>query len=273
MNKLYNKKGAVEMSLNLIIMLIIGLTVLGLVIGFVTNLIGDASNELGGKLSASEEAEQETVLKQPGRFAVFPSKVNIAPGDNRRVFLKIQNTDDAPLTVSSSSITTQTTNTPTVTTSDIISSITNNNLLTDSIKLTIASGIISGKTDDQIKQDLINSGVQSVLVNNPIVTNAIDEARNAFTTLSATNTNTPTTTTSGLTISLTDLVGNCASNAGPAAEAKAPEVTVSANDAQAMPVTIIVPQECANGDSFQVKAQLTIGTNTETKFINVDVVE
>ncbi len=93
----YQKKGAVEMSLNLIIMLIIGLVVIGLVISFVTGLIGQASSQFEGQLSETETADKQAAIGKSGVFAVSPETLKMGPGDSRRIFFKVQNVQDAPL--------------------------------------------------------------------------------------------------------------------------------------------------------------------------------
>jgi hypothetical protein len=92
MRILKGKKG-IEMSINIIVMLVIGLTILGLVIGFVTNLLNNASSGFDDKLSAAEDAERQVALDASGVFAVNPSSVTVNRGDVRRIFVKFKNTD------------------------------------------------------------------------------------------------------------------------------------------------------------------------------------
>ncbi len=91
--RLQKSKKAIEMSINIIVMLVIGLTVLGLVIGFVTNLLNNASSGFDDRLSAAEDAERQVALDAPGVFAVNPTSVTINRGDQRRVFVKFKNTN------------------------------------------------------------------------------------------------------------------------------------------------------------------------------------
>lgn len=95
------KNGAVEMSLNLIILLVIGLTVMGLVIGFVTKLIGGATNQFDSKLKESESIEKQKVLDAPGFFAVGPEILKIKAGQNSKLFIKINNLGNSPLDINS----------------------------------------------------------------------------------------------------------------------------------------------------------------------------
>lgn len=94
--KKFNNKGAVELSLNLIIMLIIGLTILGLVIGFVTGLIGDAKSSFDERFSSTEESYKQEALDAPGYFAVRPTDINLKRGENKRIFVKVENLGTGP---------------------------------------------------------------------------------------------------------------------------------------------------------------------------------
>ena len=97
-NNIYGKKGAVEMSLNLIIMLVIGLTVLGLIIAFVTGFLGDATEGIGGSLPGDEERLQE-VLSRSGNFEFLRSSMTVQRNSNARMFVKFENplTDEATI--------------------------------------------------------------------------------------------------------------------------------------------------------------------------------
>lgn len=97
--KLFNfkKKGAVEMSLNLIIMLVIGLTVLGLIIAFVTNFLSDAASGIGDSISDAEEQRLREVQNRPGNFVIEPSQFTLSRGDSRTVFMKMENPISVPV--------------------------------------------------------------------------------------------------------------------------------------------------------------------------------
>ncbi len=101
MELLQSKKGAVELSLNLIIMLIIGLTVLGLVIGFVVNLVNQATDDFEGRLSDLDQRQLDQVMEEPGYFAAGPSTIKIKPGDKGKMYIKIDNIGDNDLTIDS----------------------------------------------------------------------------------------------------------------------------------------------------------------------------
>lgn len=92
------KKGAVELSLNLIIMLVIGLTVLGLVIAFVTNFLGSAEDSFVGKLSEDDKTKIQQVIREQGNFAFLESTVTIKQGDSTpgKLYMKVRNPESAP---------------------------------------------------------------------------------------------------------------------------------------------------------------------------------
>lgn len=94
-----NKKGGIELSLNLIIMLIIGMTVLALVIGFVTKMIGDSADQFSNELSKAESAEKERLVDAPGIFAAGPSDLVVSAGSSKKFFMKIYNPTDAEITI------------------------------------------------------------------------------------------------------------------------------------------------------------------------------
>lgn len=86
-----NNKGAVEMSLNLIIMLVIGLTVLGLIIAFVTGFLGQAEDSVLGSLTPDDTTKLEQVKRESGNFVISPSNLNIQRGGDKKLYIKIEN--------------------------------------------------------------------------------------------------------------------------------------------------------------------------------------
>jgi hypothetical protein len=96
MNNTFKKKGAVEMSLNLIIMLIIGMVVLGLVIGFVNSLVGQGVSGFEDQIGENEQLKLDKVSQSPENLAVEPApslKVNL--GEKATLFLKLRAYDTA----------------------------------------------------------------------------------------------------------------------------------------------------------------------------------
>lgn len=93
-----NKKAAVELSLNLIIMLVIGLTVLGLIIAFVTSFLGSAEDSFKGKLTEDDKTKIEQVERETGNFAFLSSTVNVIQGSKSpgKLYVKIRNPTDTP---------------------------------------------------------------------------------------------------------------------------------------------------------------------------------
>lgn len=91
MKQFNNRRGAVELSLNLIIMLIIGLVVMGLVIGFVTNLIGGAQSNFITQLDAQDEARIEEAKNCANPFCVIPpSNIRVTQGGQAKVFFGVR---------------------------------------------------------------------------------------------------------------------------------------------------------------------------------------
>lgn len=90
MVKRFNKK-AMEMGINVIVMLVIGITILGLVISFVTSMVGNASSQFDDNLNQLEEQDRTKALNANGYFAVAPERFTIESGDSRKIFVKIKN--------------------------------------------------------------------------------------------------------------------------------------------------------------------------------------
>jgi hypothetical protein len=86
-----NNKGAVELSLNLIIMLVIGLTVLGLVISFVTGFLGSAEDSLSGSLTQDDRDQINAVLRIDENFAFSPSTLKVIKGEETKLYVKVRN--------------------------------------------------------------------------------------------------------------------------------------------------------------------------------------
>ncbi len=91
MVKLNNKKGAIEMSLNLIIMLIIGMVVLGLVIGFVNSLVSKGTDSFDKQLGDNEKLKLDEVKACPENLCVNPyPAITIKKGDDTNMFIKVR---------------------------------------------------------------------------------------------------------------------------------------------------------------------------------------
>jgi len=98
-NNKNNKKGAVEMSLNLIVMLVIGLTLLGLLISFVTGFLSEAQNSFSGKISEDDKIQLDNVLNEADNFAVNPSSLVVKKGNSKssKLFMKVRNPTNVDL--------------------------------------------------------------------------------------------------------------------------------------------------------------------------------
>ena len=94
-----NRKGAVEMSLNLIIMLIIGMVIMGLIISFVTSFLGNAEEKFQGKLTEDDKNNIEQVKREQGNFAFLTSTVEVEQGSNipGKLYAKIRNSESEDL--------------------------------------------------------------------------------------------------------------------------------------------------------------------------------
>ena len=91
MIKKSNKIGAVELSLNLIIMLIIGMVVLGLVIGFVNSLVGKGTESFDKQLGDNEKLKLEDVKACADNLCVNPSpSVSVKKGGDVNLFIKVR---------------------------------------------------------------------------------------------------------------------------------------------------------------------------------------
>ena len=86
-----NKKGAVELSLNLIIMLIIGMVVLGLVISFVTSLVSKGVDSFDNQIGDNEKLKLEGVRNCPENLCVAPSPtISVKKGEKTNIFIKVR---------------------------------------------------------------------------------------------------------------------------------------------------------------------------------------
>lgn len=87
----FNKRGAVEMSLNLIIMLIIGMVVLGLVIGFVNSLVNKGTEGFDKQIGDNEALKLEKVRSSSENLAVEPNpSLSVKKGSKTNIFVKVR---------------------------------------------------------------------------------------------------------------------------------------------------------------------------------------
>ncbi|MFW6286279.1 MAG: hypothetical protein ACOC16_04125 [Nanoarchaeota archaeon] len=93
MKELKNKKGAIELSLNLIIMLIIGMVILALVIGFVTRLVNQGSSEFENQLTGSDQEELQRLAQNcKDNLCITPhGNINIKKGEESKVYIYARN--------------------------------------------------------------------------------------------------------------------------------------------------------------------------------------
>jgi len=95
------KKGAIELSLNLIIMLIIGLVILGLVISFVRNMMNKATSSFNTQLTAQDQQNLHRVLQSSKPFDIYPSpSITVKSNNPKKIYLKIRNLkSDSPISI------------------------------------------------------------------------------------------------------------------------------------------------------------------------------
>lgn len=97
MYKKRNKKGALELSMNTIVIIVIGVTLLILGLAFVRNIFGKVGTLAEG---AFEEAQGKvsdfsTISKS---LTVTPERITIKKGDNKIITVVIANLKDKPIT-------------------------------------------------------------------------------------------------------------------------------------------------------------------------------
>ena len=79
------------MSLNLIIMLIIGMVVLGLVIGFVNSLVGKGTESFNKELAKNEQAELDQIKLCSENLCISPyPTLTVKKGTDNPVYIKIR---------------------------------------------------------------------------------------------------------------------------------------------------------------------------------------
>lgn len=89
--KKQNKKAAVEMSLNLIIMLIIGMVVLGLIIGFVNSLVNKGTESFDKQLGDNEKLKLEEIKNCADNLCINPSpSTSVKLGSETNLFIKVR---------------------------------------------------------------------------------------------------------------------------------------------------------------------------------------
>lgn len=95
-----NKKG-IEMSINIIVMLVIGLTILGLVIGFVQGMFSDLDENIGGYQSEQDLQMLDRVKSCKDNPCVLPSPtITVGVGDTKNIFIKVRSATSEGVDVS-----------------------------------------------------------------------------------------------------------------------------------------------------------------------------
>lgn len=91
--KLKSKSGAIEMSLNLIIMLIIGMVVLGLVIGFVNSLVNRGTETFENQIGEQDQLKLDEVSNCRDNLCILPKPtLTLQKGQQSKMYVKVRNT-------------------------------------------------------------------------------------------------------------------------------------------------------------------------------------
>jgi hypothetical protein len=91
--KMFNKKGALQLSINAIVVLILAITVLGLALTFITNMFGSAT----GNLKTMNEEQEKRIIDEmasSNKLLTFKNmELNLKSGDEKEFAMGIRNTD------------------------------------------------------------------------------------------------------------------------------------------------------------------------------------
>ena len=98
MSVIKKNKKAIEMSLNLIIMLIIGLTLLGLILALITSKIGEANQDTQKLLEQLDNKLVERLKEKPGNFVLSTNKLTIGKGKKKLIYMKVVNVGTGDIT-------------------------------------------------------------------------------------------------------------------------------------------------------------------------------
>ncbi len=90
-----NKKGALELSITAIVVLIIAITVLGLGIGFIKKLFGAGTEQISSELAKIKQTIKDQV-RTGGELLVFSVPEEVSIGKPKTTFVGVRNTADNP---------------------------------------------------------------------------------------------------------------------------------------------------------------------------------
>ena len=94
----FNKKGALELSINTIIIIVLGVTLLSLGLIFVNRIFGNVE-ELGGTAFERAQSELEKIQGDINEYlTVVPSKVKVQQGKSTGVYILVTNLGEQSLT-------------------------------------------------------------------------------------------------------------------------------------------------------------------------------
>lgn len=93
-----NRKGAIEMSMTTIIIVILGVTLLSLGLMFVRNIFGGMSETTDSVLGSSESMVNELFGESDAILSMRPDSVTVKQGDTSTMKLYVRNTGNDPAT-------------------------------------------------------------------------------------------------------------------------------------------------------------------------------
>jgi len=89
-----NKKGAIELSMTTIIVIVLGITLLSLGLVLISNLFADAEDLIGGAFEQGETEIAEIFGSSNADVALSPSEIALEQGDTETVTLALRNSGE-----------------------------------------------------------------------------------------------------------------------------------------------------------------------------------
>jgi len=92
-----NKKGALQLSINAIVVLILAITMLGLGLGFMRNIFGSATEEFQD-VSGTIQKQMVDGMKETNKIVDLSNpKIQVKPGEKETVFIAYKNEGNIPI--------------------------------------------------------------------------------------------------------------------------------------------------------------------------------
>ncbi|MEM2131144.1 MAG: hypothetical protein QXM96_03635 [Candidatus Woesearchaeota archaeon] len=86
-----NKRGALELSVNTIVILIIAIVILGLIIGFIKSMFEKTTSQIGDINKEAEKRMLDRIKESPDRLVLDPDNIDIKQGQSRDVYIGLRN--------------------------------------------------------------------------------------------------------------------------------------------------------------------------------------